>query len=154
MSADPQNVLPAVRRMLANDLDAVAAIEAATYVYPWSRGIFSDCLLAGYPSFVLDAESRVVGYSILSVAAAEAHILNLCVAAHLQRRGLGRQMLDYLLQLSRTLSVERLFLEVRPSNVAAIHLYETAGFIRMGLRKDYYRAVNGREDALVLALEF
>jgi ribosomal-protein-alanine N-acetyltransferase len=140
--------------MRASDLDAVAAIEASTYMFPWSRGIFSDCLMAGYPSFVLDTGGDVVGYAILSVAAAEAHILNLCVAEKSQRRGLGRQLLQHLLQLARSLNVERLFLEVRPSNAAAIRLYESSGFSRMGLRKDYYRAINGREDALVLALEF
>lgn len=154
MSANPQNFSPTVRPMQASDLDAVAAIEADTYVFPWSRGIFSDCLIARYPSFVLDAGGRIVGYAILSVAAAEAHILNLCVAATLQRQGLGRQLLDHLLQLARSMNVERMFLEVRPSNAAAIHLYESAGFNRMGLRKDYYRAADGREDALVLALEF
>jgi ribosomal-protein-alanine N-acetyltransferase len=153
MSADPQNFPVITRTMVASDLDAVAAIEADTYLFPWSRGIFSDCLMAGYPSFVLDADGYVAGYAILSVAAAEAHILNLCVAASMQRQGLGRQLLDRLLQLAQTLEVERMFLEVRPSNAAAIHLYESAGFIRMGLRKDYYRASNGREDALVLALE-
>jgi ribosomal-protein-alanine N-acetyltransferase len=153
MSADPQRFPAVTRTMLASDLDAVAAIEADTYLFPWSRGIFSDCLMAGYPSFVLDAGGHIAGYAILSVAAAEAHILNLCVAASMQRQGLGRQLLDRLLQLAQALQVERMFLEVRPSNAAAIHLYESAGFIRMGLRKDYYRASNGREDALVLALE-
>jgi [ribosomal protein S18]-alanine N-acetyltransferase len=154
VSANPHNAIPVVRAMLASDLDGVAAIEASTYLFPWSRGIFSDCLMAGYPCFVLAADECIVGYAILSVAAAEAHILNLCVAEQFQHQGLGRQLLDHLLQLARSLSVERIFLEVRPSNTAAIQLYESAGFSRMGLRKEYYRAINGREDALVLALEF
>jgi ribosomal-protein-alanine N-acetyltransferase len=140
--------------MVARDLDAVAAIEVDSYAFPWSRGIFSDCLMAKYPSVVLDAGGQVVGYAILSVAAAEAHILNLCVTEKMQRQGLGRQLLDYLLQLAKSMHVERMLLEVRPSNAAAIRLYERAGFVRMGLRKNYYRADYGREDALVLALEF
>jgi len=153
MSADPQKVSAVIRPMLATDLDAVAAIEADTYLFPWSRGIFSDCLMAGYSSFIVELGGHVAGYAILSVAAAEAHILNLCVAANMQGQGLGRQLLDCLLQIAHSLQVERMFLEVRPSNAAAIHLYESAGFTRMGLRKDYYQASNGREDALVLALE-
>ncbi len=139
--------------MQHDDLDAVLGIEARAYHFPWSRQIFADCLIAGYLTSVLEADTGVIGYSILSTAAAEAHILNLCVDPALQRRGYGRQMLAHLLDYADSIGVERVFLEVRPSTMAAIRLYEQAGFTRLGVRKSYYRAVDGREDALVLVKE-
>ena len=154
MSAQPGNLTPVLRLMTPSDLDAVIAIEDRAYNFPWSRAIFSDCLMAGYQSIVLDAGDQLLGYAILSVAAAEAHILNLCVDPHEQRQGYGRQLLNYLLDYARELHIERLFLEVRPSNEAAIRLYDAADFRHLGIRKSYYRSAEGREDALVLVREF
>jgi len=134
-------------------MDAVVAIEQRAYEFPWSRGIFSDCLLAGYYCAVLEADGVVSGYAIMSVAAAEGHILNLCVENRMRQRGFGRQLLNFLLSRVKAVNLERLFLEVRPSNAAAIALYEHAGFTRLGTRKDYYKAHDGREDALVFVLE-
>ena len=153
MSAQPGNTPPVIRQMTHDDLDTVLEIESAAYDFPWNRQIFSDCLMAGYLASVLESDEGLVGYSILSTAAAEAHILNLCVDPDWQRQGLGRQMLEHLLDYARSIGVERIFLEVRPSNDAAICLYEAAGFARLGIRKSYYRAEAGREDALVLVLE-
>jgi ribosomal-protein-alanine N-acetyltransferase len=154
MSAQPENFVPELRAMCSADLDSVAAIENSIYTFPWGRGVFSDCLIAGYPCFVLEIDDTVVGYAIMSVAAAEGHILNLCIAARLQRQGLGQRLLDRLLELSNELQIERLFLEVRPSNTAAVNLYETNSFIHLGIRKGYYKAAEGREDALVLLRDF
>jgi len=154
MSAQPESFVPAIRAMCPADLDSVAAIENSIYTFPWGRGIFNDCLIAAYPCFVLEVDDTVVGYAIMSVAAAEGHILNLCVAARLQRHGLGQRLLDRLLDLSNELQIERLFLEVRPSNTAAVTLYETNSFVHLGIRKGYYKAVEGREDALVLVRDF
>lgn len=153
MSAEPGNFSPAIRPMTHADLDAILEIEVAAYQFPWSRQIFTDCLMAGYLSSVLDTGTRVIGYSILSTAAAEAHILNLCIDPDCQRQGYGQQMLDHLLDYADAIGVERIFLEVRPSNVAAVKLYENAGFVQLGVRRSYYRAADGREDALVLVLE-
>lgn len=153
MSAAPGNFQPVIRAMAHADLDAILAIEGAAYQFPWGRQIFADCLMAGYLASVLDTGSRVIGYSILSTAAAEAHILNLCVDPECQQQGYGRQMLDHLLDYGLSVGVERMFLEVRPSNLAAVRLYEGAGFVQLGIRKSYYRATTGREDALVLVLE-
>jgi len=150
MSAQPGNFTPVIRAMQPSDLEAVISIEQRTYEFPWSRGIFSDCLMAEYISVVLDVDGMAIGYAIMSVAAAEAHILNLCIDNTARGQGLGRQLLDYLLGQADSMQVERLFLEVRPSNAVAIALYENSGFIRLGFRKDYYKAVEGREDALVL----
>lgn len=138
-----------IREMLHADLSAVAGIEAHAYDYPWNESVFRDCLLAGYKCIVLESEGVLRGYAIMSVAAAEAHILNLCIDPDWQRQGFGRQLLDYLLAHSKRRSVERMFLEVRPSNAAAIGLYLGAGFEELGVRREYYRASEGREDAVV-----
>lgn len=154
MSAQPGPSTPIIRPMQSADLDVITSIEERTYDFPWGRGIFSDCLLAGYLCVVLDDDSDVIGYAIISIAAAEGHILNLCIDALMRRQGLGRQMLGYLLDQCARAGIERLFLEVRPSNDAAIKLYEQAGFGTLGVRKDYYKAIAGREDAMVLVYEF
>jgi ribosomal-protein-alanine N-acetyltransferase len=153
MSAKPDEFRAVIRPMRADDLDAVLRVEQNAYRFPWSRGIFSDCLIAGYQSLVLDQASSVLGYGIMSVAAAEAHILNICVDVSLRRRGLGRQLLEGLLQRAAAMQVERLFLEVRPSNLEAVGLYESSGFTVLGIRKNYYKAEDGREDALVFVRE-
>jgi len=153
MSAQPGQQTPVIRPMRHDDIDAVLGVEGRAYRFPWSRAIFSDCLIGGYFANVLECEGTVIGYSILSVAAAEAHILNLCVDPEYQRRGLGRQLLEHLLDYTRDIGIERIFLEVRPSNEPALQLYASAGFARLGLRKSYYRAIDGREDAIVLVKE-
>lgn len=153
MSAQPGDFAPVIRAMNYNDLDAVLEIEGVAYDYPWSRQIFSDCLMAGYLACALDDGNQLIGYSVLSTAAAEAHILNLCVDPDFQRRGYGNRMLSHLLEYASSVGIERIFLEVRPSNDAAIKLYERAGFSALGVRKSYYRAADGREDALVMVLE-
>lgn len=140
-----------IRAMSTRDLRGVAAVEQASYEFPWSPGIFRDCLLAGYHCLVLVAEGDINGYGIMSVAAREAHVLNLCVHPQFQRRGFGRQLLHTLCARADMLGVERVFLEVRPSNRAAINLYRSAGFEQIGVRPSYYQAHSGREDAVIFA---
>ena len=140
-----------IRAMVSADLSAVAAVERATYRYPWSEGIFRDCLLAGYFSVVLEVDGLLCGYGIMSVAAAEAHILNLCVHPSCQQAGYGRRLLHSLLAGAREAEVDKVFLEVRPSNQAALALYASEGFARIGIRPGYYQAERGREDAVILA---
>ncbi|MEL7539014.1 MAG: ribosomal protein S18-alanine N-acetyltransferase [Pseudomonadota bacterium] len=135
------------------DLADVAAIERRSYEFPWSQGVFRDCLLAGYQCLALDYGDRLAGYSILSIAAGEAHILNLCVSQPIRGFGFGGALLRVMVDRARQSSAERVLLEVRPSNVLAIRLYERRGFIRIGTRRNYYQATEGREDALVYALE-
>jgi [ribosomal protein S18]-alanine N-acetyltransferase len=153
MSAVLKPGVPELRTMREDDLDQVAAIEQGAYEFPWSPGIFRDCLRAGYGCWVLEEAGRVIGYALLSVAAGEAHILNLCIAPAHQRRGLGRRMLLRLLDLARWHRAERVFLEVRPSNEGAIALYLHEGFNEIGTRPRYYPARHGREDAVVMAME-
>ncbi len=133
------------------DLKAVAAVEQASYEFPWSQGIFRDCLLAGYQSLVLEIAEAISGYTIMSVAAGEAHILNLCVHPQCQQMGYGRRLLNALLVKAEEVAVERVFLEVRPSNDIAIKLYRSAGFEQIGVRPSYYQANGGREDAVIFA---
>lgn len=144
----------AIRPMQAADLAGVERVEQAAYDYPWSRAVFRDCLLAGYYSLVLEIDHEVSGYAIMSIAAAEAHVLNLCVHPDVRRRGNGRRLLHALLFKAQDAAVKKVFLEVRPSNVAAINLYRSAGFREIGVRPSYYQARDGRENAVVLALDF
>lgn len=143
----------ALRPMRDGDLDAVMAIEQRAYPFPWTRGIFRDCLKAGYPAWVMLEHQLVIGYGIVSIAADEAHILNVCVAPERQGRGHGRTLLRALVKTAKDHNAGRVFLEVRPSNPGAICLYHAEGFNEIGRRPRYYPAKDGREDALVMAME-
>jgi ribosomal-protein-alanine N-acetyltransferase len=151
--AIPKQPAAEFRRMRAEDVDRVAAIEASAYAFPWSRTIFADCLRAGYECIVLVRDGGIVGYGVLSTGANEAHILNVCVAPDEQGKGHGRRVVGRLIELARWQRSERVFLEVRPSNPNAIALYESMGFNEFGRRPNYYPAKKGREDALVMAME-
>ncbi len=140
------------RAMTPSDVPAVAALERAAYPFPWSEGIFRDCLRVGYLCRVAEVEREVVAYGIVALGAVEAHILNICVRGDLRGRGVGRQMLMLLIERARQAGVEDAFLEVRPSNRLAIALYQSVGFVQVGVRKGYYQAEQGKEDALVLKL--
>ncbi len=140
-----------IRDMEHDDLATVSDIERRSYEFPWSHGVFRDCLLAGYQSIVLVREDRVAGYGILSVAAGEAHILNLCVEPAYRSLGYGEKLLDEMLFRARSASVREIFLEVRPSNDTALALYRKKGFYQVANRPAYYQANHGREDAAVLA---
>lgn len=153
MSAVVQFPLLHVRGMTANDLDDVMHIELVEYPHPWTRKIFADCLQVGYRCFVGEVDDEFAGYSVMSTGANEAHILNVCVSSEFQGRGLGCLLIERMLEVATELSVETVFLEVRPSNHRAMNLYEQFGFNEIALRKDYYPDENGREDALILALE-
>ncbi|MED5535498.1 MAG: ribosomal protein S18-alanine N-acetyltransferase [Pseudomonadota bacterium] len=150
MSAAVQS-LTRIRSMLPADLKAIAIVEQASYKFPWSIGIFRDCMLAGYQGLVLDISGVIGGYAIMSIAAGEAHILNLCVHPEYQQMGYGGQLLGNILVEAERVGVERVFLEVRPSNEAAIKLYRSAGFEQIGVRPSYYQANGSREDAVIFA---
>ena len=140
-----------LRRMTLSDLPEVLEIEAKNYRFPWGEDIFKDCFTAGYQCWVCEESDKVLGYSILSISAGEAHVLNISVHPTEQNQGIGRKMLENLIDIARN-RAETIFLEVRPSNPIAIALYEKIGFNQIGIRKDYYPAENGREDAIMLAL--
>jgi ribosomal-protein-alanine N-acetyltransferase len=141
------------RAMMPADVPAVGAVERASYTFPWSEGIFRDCLRVGYLCRVAEMEGEIVAYGVVAMGAGEAHILNLCVRGDMRGRNVGRQMLLLLLERARQAGMTDVFLEVRPSNLFAIALYQSVGFVQVGLRKGYYQAEQGREDALVLKLD-
>ena len=144
---------PGLRPMREGDVDAVIAIERSAYPFPWTPGIFHDCLRAGYPAWVLQDDAGIYGYGVLSVAAGEAHLLNVCIQPRLQGRGHGRRLLRALMRIARGEGAQRVFLEVRPSNPHAVALYQDEGFNEIGRRPRYYPDHGGREDAIVMALE-
>lgn len=142
-----------LRPMGDADLDAVNAIEQATYPFPWTRGIFQDCLRVGYSCWVLEEAGQVLAYGVMSAGGGEAHILTIVVKEEYRELGLGRRLLRHLITIARQAGVETIFLEVRPSNLAAIKLYQSLGFSEVGIRKDYYPDEGGREDALIMGLD-
>ncbi|MDT0497017.1 ribosomal protein S18-alanine N-acetyltransferase [Algiphilus sp. W345] len=147
----PLRLLP----MHPEHLPQVLAIERRVYAFPWSEGIFRDCLRAGYSAWVVvNSLGEVQGYGLLTMAVGEAHLLNLCVSPERQRQGIARFVLEHLMRLARAANCTVMLLEVRRSNKAAMALYEAYGFQRVGLRKNYYPAEQGREDAFVYAHDF
>jgi ribosomal-protein-alanine N-acetyltransferase len=142
-----------VRPMKQADVEAVSAIEKRAYPFPWSPGIFRDCLRAGHHCWLLESPQVLLGYGVLSAAAGEAHLLNLCIAPEHQGHGHGRRLLARMIDLARWNRAAQVFLEVRPSNPRAIALYREYGFNEIGLRPNYYPSSKGREDAIVMAME-
>ena len=143
---------PLLAPMGEADLAEVMAIENAIYSHPWTRGNFADSLRAGYLCRTWRLGEELLGYFVLMCAAGEAHLLNLSVAADSQRRGHGATLLREAQRLAREHGGKRMFLEVRPSNAAGQVLYEKFGFRKIALRRGYYPAVQGREDAIVLSV--
>jgi len=139
-----------IRAMQEADIAAVLRIERASYAFPWTEGIFRDCLRVHYTCRIAEISTATGGYGILSVAAGEAHLLNLCVADAYRCRGIGRRLLAHLLLAAGAAGAREAFLEARPSNTSAIRLYQSLGFAQIGMRRGYYQSIDGREDAIVL----
>lgn len=142
---------PQLRQMREADLNQVLEVERASYEFPWTRSIFRDCLRVGYHCFVYETGIHLAGHGIMSIGAEECHLLNICIHPEYQRRGLGRALINFLLLLARRKRAQVALLEVRVSNVSAYKLYTQLGFDEIGIRKDYYPARYGREDAIILA---
>lgn len=147
-----------LRAMNLDDLDAVLINEALSYSHPWARGIFADCIKSGYECFVFaidqkNSGQKIVGHSILSVAAGEAHLLNVCINPETQGNHYGRRLVEHMLSRAAARNAGTVFLEVRTSNLIAYKLYESMGFEEIGVRKGYYPAETGREDALVFSYQ-
>lgn len=140
------------RPMQMDDLDTIMAIEPQIYPYPWTRGNFSDSLSSGYSAWVLMLNDQIIGYSLMMLVLDEAHLLNLSVAKLYQKQGLGRTLLEHMVSIAKSNQMANMFLEVRPSNISAIALYENMGFNEMAIRRKYYPAANGREDAVLMGL--
>jgi ribosomal-protein-alanine N-acetyltransferase len=151
MSAVVSPVSPVIRPMRETDLLAVMAIERASYEFPWTALIFRDCVRAGYECHVYDSQQGLLGYGIMSLAAGECHLLNICIHPGYRKQGLASQLIEALLERACTQRARVALLEVRVSNGVAHRLYTRLGFGEIGVRKNYYPARRGREDALVLA---
>jgi [ribosomal protein S18]-alanine N-acetyltransferase len=142
----------ALRAMTEGDVRTVIGIERDSYQFPWSEGIFRDCLRVGYFCRIAQLGDEIAGYGIMSTGAGEAHILNVCVRESSRSRGIGRTLLEHLVSRAGASGASEAYLEVRPSNAAAVRLYRRVGFEPIGVRRGYYQAVGGREDAVVLKL--
>ncbi len=154
MSAQLKPDLPQLRfhRLEESQLSHVVAIESSVYAFPWTHGNFRDSLYSGYDCIGAWHGTELVGYAITMPALEEMHLLNLAVASRWQGRGVGGAILQHVIDRASPTSCEVIYLEVRPSNIAGLRLYERFGFRQLGLRRDYYPAVTGREDALFLGL--
>jgi ribosomal-protein-alanine N-acetyltransferase len=150
VSKDLPFIEAGIRPMREADLGHVAELEVASYPFPWTEGIFRDSLRVGYGCNVLEIGVVVAGYSIVTVGAGEAHLLNLCVREQFRFRGLGSRLLRQLVHEATDSGARVIFLETRPSNQAAIRLYQAHEFVQIGVRRGYYQAVGGREDAIVM----
>ena len=140
-----------VRDMSIKDLDTVLQIEQQVHAHPWTRGNFGDALNCNYLCKVAELEGQIIGYAVLMQGVDDAELLDIGIAAALQRQGQGRELLQAMLALAHQLGRQRIVLEVRASNVAAIALYRSMGFVEIGLRRDYYPVENsGREDAILM----
>ena len=139
-----------LRDMTEADLDAVVAIEREVHPHPWTRGNFSDALASGYQCKIAGSAQGMPGYAVMMLGPDEAEMLDIAIAAAYQRQGWGRKLLGEMLVLARRHGMRRVVLEVRVSNTAAIGLYRQLGFADIGLRRDYYAARDGREDALLM----
>jgi ribosomal-protein-alanine N-acetyltransferase len=149
MSALPLST-PRWRPMYAADLDRVMRIEDDLYPHPWTRGNFADSLSAGYSCWIAERGAVLVAYGVLMSGVEEAHLLNLSVARHAQRQGVGREMLMFFIDRAREFGARAMFLEVRPSNAPARALYSAEGFRELAVRRRYYPAGDGREDAILM----
>lgn len=139
-----------LRDMTSADLDAVLHIEREVHSHPWTLGNFSDALRSGYRCKVFEFGNEMVGYAVLMLVVDEAELLDIAIAAAHQRKGMGRELMAALLALARHEEMRRVVLEVRASNKNAIALYRASGFEQIGLRRDYYPAEQGREDAILM----
>ena len=153
MSAVVSVTQPQLRPMYEADLPAVLEVEQSAYEFPWSLSIFRDCLRVKYQCFVYEGPGGLIGHGIMSLAGGECHLLNICIHPDYQRRGYGRILVNRLLAIARRRNARLALLEVRISNTAAFNLYIKLGFGEIGVRKGYYPARYGREDAIILARE-
>ena len=142
-----------IREMCLEDVQQVISIEREIFLFPWSPGNFSDSIRSGYVCRAIVKESTILGYGITMMSPEEAHILTLGVSANWQKKGLGKMLIEYFTNYARLENAKSIWLDVRESNQGAVSLYKKMGFIHVAIRKGYYPAMWGREDALVMKLE-
>lgn len=143
-----------IRPMAFTDVDSVFYIEEASSFSPWSKKILQDCIRVGYVCLVLEntLTDSVIGFLIFMISQGECHLLNIAIAPREREGGHGRYLLNHMIEIAREQNVERILLEVRVSNKIALHLYQTLGFVKVGIRKNYYQTKDNREDAILMTL--
>lgn len=141
------------RPMRSSDIKSILTIEEQVYNFPWTSRTFNDCMKIGYLCRVCERIDEIVGYGILSIGAGEAHVMNICVSPKFQKQGVGKRLMNNLIEVALENRSKTVLLEVRPSNQSAIELYLSMGFIEIGTRKNYYPAEQGREDAVMFAMD-
>ena len=141
-----------IRDMKVTDLDAVYAIEQSAYEFPWAKTIFEQTIKSTKYAVVIENQQKIVGYGVVSYVVGEAELLNLCIDPTHQGKGQGAILLEHLVDNATELGNKDMYLEVRESNLSALHIYEKCGFNEIGRRKNYYPAKSGREDAVLMAL--
>ena len=146
---DLYNITP----LSIRDLKDVYNLEVESYEFPWTKEILRDCILYKYDSFAVHFNDVLVGYIIAKISTPETHILNLTIASDFRKQGLGKTLIELIINDSKIRGTEDIILEVRINNIDAISLYEKLDFKRVGIRKNYYESSNGREDAYVFKLE-
>jgi ribosomal-protein-alanine N-acetyltransferase len=140
----------ALVEMQESMLPQVLRIETENMAFPWTAGNFRDSLKAGHQALVMQLDEQIVGFAVLMMVLDEAHLLNIGVDKRYQGQGLGKFLLQSMMQLAQRLGGQHFFLEVRTSNHIAIRLYESLGIHEMGVRPGYYPAKQGREDAILM----
>ncbi|MEE9331112.1 MAG: ribosomal protein S18-alanine N-acetyltransferase [Methylophilaceae bacterium] len=141
-----------LRPMLEEDLDAVMQIEPTLYSHPWTRGNFIDSITSGHSAWVMMLEGKIIGYTVVMSVLDEATLLNISIVATYQKQGLGRVLLQSIVDRAKVFNILNIFLEVRANNAAAIALYEHMGFVEKSIRRGYYPTKDGREDAILMGL--
>lgn len=140
--------------MQANDIVDVVSIEQEANQFPWSTKNFQDCLKANNDAWVfVDNSDDIIAYTIVQKVVDETHLLNICVKPSAQGKGLGREVLNHVIDFAQSISSILIVLEVRSSNQRAQQLYSQAGFNEMSVRKNYYPATDGREDAVLMGMD-
>lgn len=143
-----------IKRLTITDALQISKLEESTAQYPWSLNQIQSALAhQASISFGLFIKTKLCAYILGSVVLDEAEIWNFAVLPQYQQKGIGSQLLNAFLSAVKALGVERIFLEVRASNVAAIKCYHKFNFLRVGLRKDYYKTSEGFEDAVLMELK-
>ena len=146
---DLYNITP----MSIDDLVNVYNLEVQSYDFPWTKEILRDCILYKYDAFTIYFNNLLVGYIIAKISVPETHILNLTINENFRKKGLGKSLIQLIINDSRIRGAEDIILEVRVNNINAIALYEKLDFKKVGKRKNYYESKEGREDAYVLQLK-
>ena len=147
--SDLYNIMP----ISINDLSNVYKLEVESYDFPWTKEILRDCILYKYDAFTIYFNNLLVGYIIAKISFPETHILNLTISKNFRKKGLGRSLIELIINDSRIKGTEDIILEVRVNNHDAISLYEKLNFQKVGVRRNYYESNEGREDAFVLKLK-